>query len=125
MEFQWIKGSTSSPAVTIYANNLTLNNAAARYFDDVRFCLLGIDPKVAAIAIKPISSRDIELKLYDATHLNKVSIGKGYARISNKTFIDEINKIADKDTTGLKFEAHFDEKSEMLIVDLLKGEMSL
>lgn len=125
MEFQWVKGSTTNPAVTIYANNLTLNNAAARFMENARYCLLGIDVNSSCIAIKPIPKRDLELNLYDPTTLNKISMGKGYARISNKTFIDEINKVLGQNTTGLKFEATFDNKEEMLIIDLKKGEMSI
>lgn len=125
MEFQWIKGSTTNPAITIYANNLTLNNAAAKHVEDIRYCLLGIDYTSSTIAIKPVTKRDIDLKIYDPTHLNKISMGKGYARISNKTFIDEINKCCNRNIIGLKFEATYDEAKEMLIVDLLKGEIEI
>ena len=125
MEFQWIKGSTTNPAVTIYANNLTLNNAAARYLNDYRYCMLGIDYNTCTIAIKPISKHDIDIKLYDPTHMNKISMGKGYARISNKNFIDEMNKASNRNTIGLKFEAFYDEQESMLVVDLLKGEIEL
>lgn len=125
MEFQWVKGSTTNPAVTIYANNITLNNAAAKYMENSRYCLLGIDANSGCIAIKPISKRDLDLNIYDSTTLNKISMGKGYARISNKTFIDEINKALDQNTIGLKFEATYEDKEEMLVVDLKKGEMSL
>lgn len=125
MEFQWVKGSTTNPAITIYANNITLNNAAAKYMENSRYCLLGIDSNSGCIAIKPISKRDIDLNIYDPTNLNKISMGKGYARISNKTFIDEINKALDYNTIGLKFEAMYSDKEEMLIVDLKKGEMNV
>ena len=77
MSFQWIKGSTTNPAVTIYANNITLNNAAAKFVENVRYCMLGIDVEEGCIAVKPVSKRDIELNLYDSTHLNKISNGKG------------------------------------------------
>lgn len=125
MQFQWVKGSTTNPAVTIYANNITLNNAAAKYMESSRYCLLGIDANSGCIAIKPISKRDLDLNLHDPTTLNKISMGKGYARISNKTFIDEINKALEQNTIGLKFEANYDEREEMLVVDLKKGEMSI
>ena len=123
MSFQWIKGSTTNPAVTIYTNNITLNNAAAKFVENARYCMLGIDIEEGCIAVKPVSKREIELNLYDSTHLNKISMGKGYARISNKTFIDEINRLVTHSTIGLKFEAVYDEANEMLVVDLKKGEM--
>lgn len=125
MSFQWIKGSTTSPAVTIYTNNLTLNNAAAKYVENARYCLLGIDVEESCIAVKPVSKRDIELNLYDSSNLNKISMGKGYARISNKTFIDEINRLVTHSTIGLKFEAVYDDANEMLVVDLKKGDMNV
>ena len=125
MEFQWIKGSTTNPAVTIYANNLTLNNAAARHLENYRYCMLGIDHKTSTIAIKPVSKRDLDLKIFDPTHMNKISMGKGYARISNKSFIDEINKASSRNTVGLKFEAYYEESENMLIVDVLKGEIEI
>ena len=81
MEFQWIKGSTTNPAVTIYANNLTLNNAAARHLENYRYCMLGIDHKTSTIAIKPVSKRDLDLKIYDPTHMNKISMGIQYAAL--------------------------------------------
>ena len=125
MSFQWIKGSTTNPTVTIYANNLTLNNAAAKFVENSRYCMLGIDAEDGCIAVKPVSRRDIELNLYDHSHLNKISMGKGYARISNKTFIDEITRLIEHSAVGLKFEATYDEANEMLVVDLMKGEISV
>ena len=50
--------------------------------------------------------------------LHKVSVGKGYARISNKTIIEEISYMIDADIDGLKVNATFDEKENMLIADL-------
>lgn len=125
MEFKWIKGSTAIPMVTFYENNVTLNNAAASFFTESKFAMLGIDYESQTIAIKPIKKRELDLKLYDESNLNKVSLGRGYARISNKHFIDEINQQLGKPMSGFKFEALFLEKEEMLVIDLQKGEVSL
>lgn len=124
MPFKWIKGSTSIPAVTFYENNVTLNNAAATYFAESRYAMLGIDYETGTVAIKPVKKRELDLKLYEETNLNKVSMGRGYARISNKHFIDEIKQQFDTAVNGFKFQATFLEKEGMLVVDLKKGEVS-
>ncbi len=125
MQFEWIKGSGSTPIVTIYENNLTLNNAAAHFFQESKFAMLGINHDDLMIAIKPIKKRELDLKLFDESNLNKVSIGKGYARISNKNFIEEVKKVVQKDVTGIKFEASFHDKEGMLIVHLREGETTI
>lgn len=120
MNFQWIKSSTTNPTITLYANNVTLNNASKSYFENSKYCMLGIDNDLKAIAIKPILPQ--EMGRYDATQLNKISLGKGYARICNKTFIDEVNRCLEIDSNGLKLEASFDEMHQMLIAKLKEGE---
>lgn len=125
MSFTWIKGSTSSPVVTVYDNNITLNNAAANYFADAKYAMLGIDYENLTIAIKPIKKRELDLKLYEHMNLNRVSFGRGYARISNKTFIEEIKQHVDHSVAGLKFQAVFKESDDMLVVNLKKGEVSV
>lgn len=123
MQFEWIKGSGSTPIVTIYENNLTLNNAAAHFFQESKFAMLGINHDSHMIAIKPIKKRELDLKLFDESNLNKVSIGKGYARISNKNFIEEVKKVTQKEISGSKFEAAFYDKEGMLVINLKEGEV--
>ena len=62
--------------------------------------------------------REVDLQLVPLDQLHKVSVGKGYARISNKTIIEEISYMIDADIDGLKVNATFDEKENMLIADL-------
>ena len=116
--FKWMTGNTYSNIVTLYANNFTLNSVACNYFQDIRWCLIGIDESDLKVAIKPVTAREVDLHLVPMEHLNKVSIGKGYARISNKNIIDQISAIINKECNGLKYLANFDEKEKMLIVDL-------
>ncbi len=119
--FEWVQSNTTVMIVTIYPNNLTLNSLAAEYFDDIRWCMIGIDKKELKVAIKPITKREVDLKLYPMENLHKLSLGKGYARISSKSIISEISSLIDKEINGNKFIAAFDEKERMLIVDLKKG----
>ncbi|MEG0177317.1 hypothetical protein [Anaerorhabdus sp.] len=116
--FEWIPGNAYSSIVTLYPNNFTLNNTAASYFADVRWCCIGLDKKSLKIAIKPITKREIDLNLVPLDQLHKVSVGKGYARISNKPILDEISILIQKDCNGIKLNATFDEKERMLIIDL-------
>lgn len=116
--YKWMTGNSYSNIVTLYSNNFTLNSVACQYFQDIRWCLIGIDEASRKVAIKPVSAREIDLHLVQLEHLNKVSMGKGYARISNKHIIDEISTLIETECNGLKFVAQFDEKEKMLIVDL-------
>lgn len=115
--FEWVKGNVYTLVLTLYPNNITLNSSAASYFQDVRWSMIGLDKKTAMLAIKPITKREIDLNLVSMDQLHKVSVGKGYARISNKTVIEEISGMIGQQLDGLKVNATFDEKENMLIAD--------
>ena len=40
--FEWVKGNAYTMLVTLYPNNFTLNNVAAAYFEDIRWCCIGL-----------------------------------------------------------------------------------
>lgn len=115
---EWVKGNVYTPVLTLYPNNITLNSSAASYFKDVRWSMIGLDKETRLLAIKPVTKREVDLQLVPLDQLHKVSVGKGYARISNKTIIEEISYMIDADIDGLKVNATFDEKENMLVVDL-------
>lgn len=116
--YEWVTGNAHANIVRIYSNNLTLNTSASIHFNDFRYVTIGIDRENRKIAIKPIPKRDIDLKLIPLEHLHRVSIGKGYGRISNKMVCDEIANLLDTPLNGEKFLAHFDRKLQQLVVDL-------
>lgn len=116
--YEWVTGNAHTQIVRLYPNNLTLNSSAAVHFNDYRYVTIGIDRTNLKIAIKPVPKRDVDLKLVPVEHLHKVSIGKGYGRISNKTVCDEIAQLLDTTLEGQKVLATYDRKSQMLIVDL-------
>lgn len=118
--FEWTKGSAYTAICTLYASNITLNNNAAYYLDEVRWCQIGIDSKSLLVAIKPVTKEEIDLKLVNLNHIHKISHGKGYLRISNKAVIDDISKLLKKPLNGEKFTVNYDEVNKMLIVDLNK-----
>lgn len=118
--FEWIKGNAYSLNATLYSGNITLNASAAYYFKDIRWVMVGLDDKNKKIAIKPITKRELDLKLVPLQHLHKISIGKGYARISNKAVIQNVEAMLQLKVDGLKFSAEFDDKENILIIDLNK-----
>jgi len=121
--FQWIKGSSYSMIVTLSPNYITLNNYAASHFKDVKWCMVGIDEDEKKMAIKPVSKTDIEMQIYPMESLHKVSVGTGYARISNKTVMQTLASICDEPlASNAKYAAAYDEKEAMLIVDLNSRE---
>lgn len=116
--FEWMPGNAYSSIVTLYPNNFTLNNTAASYFSDIRWCCIGIDKKTLKVAIRPVTKREIDLNIIPLDQLHKVSVGKGYARISSKTVLEQISSLIQKDCNGIKFSANFDDKDKMLVIDL-------
>lgn len=117
--FEWVKGNVYTLIITLYPTNITLNSSAASYFQDVRWSMIGLDKKRCCIGIKPITKREIDLHLVSLDELHKVSIGNGYARISNKMIIEEISDMIHKPIfDGIKINATFDEGEHMLIANL-------
>lgn len=117
--FEWVKGNVYTLNVTLYASNITLNAAAASYFSDVRWVMIGFDKQSKQVAIKPVTKRELDLKLVSLEQLHKISIGKGYGRISNKAVMEQIAQMCNETLDGTKKGANFDEKQGMLIIDLL------
>ena len=116
--FEWSTGNAFKLIVTIYPTNITLNNHASSYFKEAKWCMVGMDYTGKRVAIKPISKNDIELNIYPKDKLNKVFLGKGYARISNKNIISDIAEMINCECNGIKFEGNYDEKENMLIIDM-------
>ncbi len=116
--YQWITGNAHALIVTLNDNNITLNQNAASYFNDVRYCLIGIDPKTLKVAIKPVSKADIESNRVVLDQLHKISLGKGYAKISNKAVCDYLASLIHKPLHGIKLMAHFNDVEKMLEFDL-------
>lgn len=116
--FEWMKGNAYTLNVTLYTTNITLNSAAASYFNDVRWVMIGLDKDENLVAIKPVTKRELDLKLIPLEQLHKISIGKGYGRISNKAIMAEIAEMCQQSLDGIKKGANFDDKQGMLIIDL-------
>ncbi len=116
--YEWMKGNAYNLNVTLYNTNITLNSSAASYFDNIRWVMIGLDLAHKKIAIKPVPKNKVDLNLVPLEHLHKISIGKGYGRISNKNIMKEISEGLGYAIDGCKFKATFNDKDEYLEVDL-------
>ena len=116
--YEWIKGSVYHMIITLYPTNITLNSSIVSKLENIRWVMLGLDRDERKLAIKPITKREIDLKLVDMNQLHKVSIGNGYGRISNKAIMQEVAKLLNRDITGLKIEVEYDESENMIVADL-------
>lgn len=116
--FEWVNGNAHALIVRVYPTNITLNASAAAHFNDVRYVTIGFNKEQMKVAIKPVTKREIDLKLVALEQLHKVSIGKGYGRISNKLVCDDISLLIGLPLVGQRFLAKFDAKEHMLIIDL-------
>ncbi len=119
--YEWVTGNAHALIVRVYPTNITLNASAASFFNDVRYVTIGFNKESMKVAIKPITKREVDLKLVPLEQLHKVSIGKGYGRISNKLVCDEISALIDQPLTGQRFLSQFDAKSHMLVIDLTQS----
>lgn len=118
MAIEWINGSNFTKIATIYDNNITLNNSCIKLVEHYKWCKLGIDKKIKKIYIKLVkdifNEKNIELG-------NRISIGKTYVRITNKSFINEVYTILDKNTKDKKFLADYNEVEKQFEIDLNKN----
>lgn len=117
MSFVWAKSEVANMSVTLYETNITLNKAACLPFEDYRFVLLGHDEELKQLAIKPVSKEDYELNIYPRSQIHKISLGKSYGRISNKSFMRMLSELFLLDyQNGLKLDAVYDEHEQMMII---------
>lgn len=121
MAFEWSTNEISKKTVTIYSTNITLNTAACKHFENVQYVLLGIDRENDLLGIKPIDKSTLDQQIYPADQLHRISIGKSYGRISNKSFIESLAEEYNLDLSdkrGIKYPADFDVVHQILTVNL-------
>ncbi len=116
--FKWATGNTYALIVTVYPTNLTLNTPSALKLKDARYCMLGIDVEKKQAAIKAVNKEEIDLGLVPLENLHRISYGKGYARISNKSFIADLGRFIDIKDEGVKLPLTYDESEKMLIMNI-------
>ena len=80
--------------------------------------MIGFDENTKQMAIKGVSKHEIENNIVPSENLNKISIGKGYARISNKNIIKIAQEVAGRHCLGEKLPVVYDEEAKLLIITL-------
>lgn len=123
--YNWIKGNVFCMQATINEAAITLNSAAAGTLKDCRYLRLGMDPEQWLMAVQPVSKRQIETGEIPAGQIQKLSVGKGYARISNKEAVREISRLIGRHPDGEKFPAEWNDADGILVIDLKKTEESV
>ena len=116
--YKWVKGNSFNKVATIYPGNITLNVPCINLFDNVNWCIVGIDSSSKKVGIKCINKDDIAKKTFNEDTYNKVSIGKSFVRISNKSLINEISALLKEDASGKKFAVSYNSKDKMIEIDL-------
>lgn len=116
--YKWVKGNSFNKIATIYSGNITLNVPCINFFDGAKWCVIGIDSENKKIGIKVVSKEDIDKKVFPEDTINKVSIGKSFIRVCNKSIIKEIAKTTKKRAEGEKFAVSFNQKERLLEIDL-------
>ena len=121
MNFEWSTNDIATMTVTIYETNLTLNKAACVHFEDVNYVLLGIDREARQIGIKPVTKQEIDENIYPKSQLHRISLGKSYGRISNKSFVLDLSEEFGLDFSKqqcYKLQATYDIVHGMMIIQL-------
>ncbi|MBQ7743189.1 MAG: hypothetical protein IJT67_00140 [Lachnospiraceae bacterium] len=116
--YKWVKGNSYNRVATIYSGNITLNVPCINFFNGAKWCVIGIDYDNKKIGIKVVTKEDIENKTFPDDAINKVSIGKSFIRICNKSIIKEISKTTKKGAKGDKYPVTFNQKEKLLEIDL-------
>lgn len=116
--FTWVTSNAAALTLTISENAITLNAAAAAHFSDTRYVMIGIDEKSAQIAVRPLTKREVELKLYPADACYKLTLGKGYARVTSKSVVAQLSQAFHRNFDRVKLDARFDEKERLLIAEV-------
>lgn len=116
--YKWVKGNSFNKVATIYSGNITLNVPCISLFDNINWCVVGIDSSAKKVGIKCINKDDIAKKTFTEDTYNKVSVGKSFVRISNKSLINEISALLKEEANGKKFAVSYNPKDKMIEIDL-------
>lgn len=116
--FKWIEGNVNTLIATLNQNNITLNQNAASIFEDTRYVSVGLDTENKLVAIHPVTKYELDHNIFTPSQLHTISIGNGYAKISNKALCQLIQNQLEYELMNTKFYCEFDDKNKYLIIDL-------
>ena len=125
MNFQWFHEKPKEVIVTLASGNITLNKQASTYFEHAYNVMLGVDDKTHKIAIKPLTKAEAMSQAIPDNKKYKITIRSSYSRITNKAFMEEIMALSGLNLLdeSIKYPATWDNKEQILIVDLKGGQI--
>lgn len=123
MSIIWFNEKTKDCVATIADSNITLNKPALTFVEHAYNVMLGLNLDEKKVYIKPITKERCFRGDLNEDELHNITIRSSYARISNKSFINEIKKIlgvTTLDNATKKFSATWNENINGLVIDLDK-----
>ena len=118
---EWFSSKNRNDYVTIDAKSLTFSIGTKKILETAYKAMLGIDKEKNIIYLKLVNSDLANRGDLDQSMLNHISIGKSYARITNKSFVEYLvqnNLINFNNKKCLKFKIDFDKSNSDLIINL-------
>ena len=118
---EWFSSKNRNDYVTIDAKSLTFSIGTKKILETAYKAMLGIDKEKNIIYLKLVNSDLANRGDLDQSMLNHISIGKSYARITNKSFVEYLvqnNLINFNNNKCLKFKIDFDKSNSDLIINL-------
>lgn len=118
---EWFSSKNRNDYVTIDNKSLTFSIGTKKILETAYKAMLGIDKEKNIIYLKLVNSDLANRGDLDQSMLNHISIGKSYARITNKSFVDYLvqnNLINFNNKKCLKFKIDFDKSNSDLIINL-------
>lgn len=118
---EWFSSKNRNDYVTIDNKSLTFSIGTKKILETAYKAMLGIDKEKNIIYLKLVNSDLANRGDLDQSMLNHISIGKSYARITNKSFVEYLvqnNLINFNNKKCLKFKIDFDKSNSDLIINL-------
>ena len=118
---EWFSSKNRNDYVTIDNKSLTFSIGTKKILETAYKAMLGVDKEKNIIYLKLVNSDLANRGDLDQSMLNHISIGKSYARITNKSFVEYLvqnNLINFNNKKCLKFKIDFDKSNSDLIINL-------
>ena len=116
--YKWMLGNSFKKVATVYEGNITFNMSCISLFENAKWCMIGIDEQNKKVGIKIISVLDIKNRKVPQDNVNRISVGKSFIRISNKSIINEIENLLNESITNSKFSVGYNKKDEIIEINL-------
>ena len=121
MAITWFGIKEREGIASFYANNITLNTVASYPLLEAYRVQVGRDEK-GRLLIVPVSKEKAESGIYDEYALLPYEVRRSFSRINSASLLKQIEKSygLTLGKTPLKFKTMWDEKKNILFVDMSK-----